>query len=454
MNQYDTIVIGGGPGGYVAAIRSAQLGRRTAVVERDKPGGRCLNYACIPAKTMLRTAELFHEARTGADLGVVATDVTLDWEALGRRRAAVSESLAAGVAGLWKKNEIDLIAGSAALDAAGDVVVGNTQYQASAVILATGSTAQTLPGVELGQRIVDTWGAWSLAAAPRRLAVVGAGASGCELASAYARFGTEVLLIEMADQILPAEDRDIAKVVERAFKRHGIEIATGSPVQDVTAGTDSIVLTYGDRSAEVDCLAIAGGRRPDVDGLGLAQAGVELEADGKLKVDAYGRTSNPKVYAIGDLVNRKALAHKASEEGVVAAERAAGVPTHPVDQELMVGATFCAPQVASVGLTEQAARDAGHDVRIGKQKIAGEGAGTIYGDRDGLVKLVVDDRYGQILGAHIVGNRACDMIAQLVTTMALEGGHQELARVVHPHPTISEAVLDAARAVDGWAVHA
>jgi len=376
---------------------------------------------------------------------------------LGRPRATARCGLrlaGAGVAGLWKKNKIDLIAGRGTLDGAGNVVVGDTTYQAGAVILATGSTAQTLPDVELGERIVDTWGAWSLAARPRRLAVVGAGASGCELASAYARFGTEVLLIEMLDQILPAEDQDIAKVVERAFKRHRIEIATGSAVRDLQVGKESVTLTYGDRTAEVDCLAIAGGRRPDVEGLGLAHAGVALEANGKVRVDAYGQTTNPKVYAIGDLVNQKALAHKASEEGVVAAEHASGVPTHPLDHGLMVGATFCAPQVASVGLTEQAARDAGHDVRIGKQKIAGEGAGTVYDDRDGLVKLVVDDRYGQILGAHIVGNRACDMIAQLVTAMALEGGHQELARVVHPHPTISEAVLDAARAVDGWAIHA
>jgi dihydrolipoamide dehydrogenase len=284
--------------------------------------------------------------------------------------------------------------------------------------------------------------------------VVGAGASGCEIASAYGRFGTEVLLIEMLDQILPAEDKDMARVVERSFKKQNIAISTGAPVEDVEAGGDSVKFKYGGESAEVDYLCVAGGRSADVDGLGLDKAGVELEEGGKVKIDEYGQTSNPKVYAIGDLVNAKALAHKASDEGVVAVERAAGAETHPVDQNLVAGATFCHPQVASVGLTEAAAKEAGHDVKVGKLKLGGVGGATVYNDKDGLVKLVVDSKYGEILGAHIVGNRACDMIAELVATMALEGGYQELARIVHPHPTISEAIFEAARAVDGWATHA
>jgi len=455
-DSYDVIVIGGGPGGYVAAIRAAQLGKRTAVVERDKPGGRCLNYACIPAKTVLRTAEVYTEARDSADLGVVAKDVSLDWEALGKRRAGVSESLSSGVKMLWDKNKIAMIEGEGSLTADGNVKVGDDVYETGAAIIATGSVALPIPGVEFGERVVDTWGAWSLPEQPKRIAVVGAGASGCEIASAYGRFGTEVLLIEMLDQILPAEDKDMARVVERAFKKQNITISTGAPVENVEAGKRSVKFTYGDgdRSAEVDFLCVAGGRAPDIEGLGLDEARVELEESGKVKVDEYQRTSNPKVYAIGDLVNAKALAHKASEEGVVAAEHAAGVETHPVDQNLVPGATFCHPQVASVGLTEAAAKEAGHDVKVGKQKLGGVGGATVYDDKDGLVKFVVDAKYGEILGAHIVGNRACDMIAELVATMALEGGYQELARVVHPHPTISEAILDAARAVDGWAIHA
>jgi dihydrolipoamide dehydrogenase len=452
--SFDTIVIGGGPGGYVAAIRAAQLGRKTAVVERDKAGGRCLNYACIPAKTVLRTAEIYAEAKGSAEFGVVAKDVSLDWDALEKRRAAVSDSLSSGVKMLWDKNKVPMIDGDGSLTPDGNVKVGADVYEAGSVILATGSVALPIPGVEFGGRVVDTWGAWSLPSLPKKIAVVGAGASGSEIASAYSRFGTEVILIEMLPQILPAEDKDIARIVERSFKKEGIEIATGAPVENVEAGEDSVKLTYGETTTEVDYLCVAGGRGPDVDGLGLKEAGVELEENGKVKVDAYQQTTNPKVYAIGDLVNKKALAHKASEEGVVAVEKAAGVETHPVEQELMVGATFCHPQVASVGLTEAQAKEAGHEVKVGKQKIAGEGAGTVYDDKVGIVKLVVDAKYGEILGAHIVGNRACDMIAELVATMALEGGYQELARIVHPHPTASEAVLDAARAVDGWAIHA
>ncbi|HEY6146036.1 MAG TPA: dihydrolipoyl dehydrogenase [Solirubrobacterales bacterium] len=452
---FDQIVIGGGPGGYVAAIRAAQLGQKTAVVERDKAGGRCLNYACIPAKTVLRTAEIFHEAQASAELGVVGNDVQLDWEALQKRREDVSAQLTGGVEGLWKKNKIEFIEGGGSLTAEGNVKVGDTVYEAKAVTLATGSVALPIPGVEFGGRVVETWGAWSLPERPNRIAVVGAGASGAELASAYARFGTEVLLIEMLDQILPAEDKDMAKVVERVFKRQGIEISTGAPVENVEAGDSSVKFTYGDKSAEVDYLCIAGGRGPDTEGLGLEEAGVELAEGGrKIKVDEFQRTTNQKVFAIGDLVNKKALAHKASEEGVVAVETAAGVETEAVNQNLMVGATFCSPQVASVGLTEAQAKEAGHEVKIGKQKIAGEGAGVVYDDKDGLVKLVVDAKYGEVLGAHIVGNRACDMIAELVATMALEGGYQELSRIVHPHPTASEAILDAARAVDGWPIHA
>jgi dihydrolipoamide dehydrogenase len=452
--SFDVIVIGGGPGGYVAAIRAAQLGQKTAVVERDKAGGRCLNYACIPAKTILRTAEIFDEVRNGAELGITG-EVAIDWPALQARRAKVSDSLSGGVKFLWDKDKVTMIEGEGSLTADGNVSVGGEVYEAKAVVLATGSVALPIPGVEFGGRVVDTWGAWSFPEQPRKIAVVGAGASGSEIASAYARLGTEVILIEMLPQILPAEDKDTAKVVERVFKKQGIEISTGAPVENVEVGEGSVKFTYGDKSAEVDYLCVAGGRVADTEGLGLEAAGVQLDESGrKIKVDPYGQTTNPKVFAIGDLVNKKALAHKAEEEGVVAVERAAGVETEPVDQDLLVGATFTHPQVASVGLTEAAAKEAGHEVKIGKQKISGEGAGTVYDDKDGIVKLVVDARYGEILGAHIVGNRACDMIAELVAAMALEGGAQELARIVHPHPTVSEAVLDAARAVDGWAIHA
>jgi dihydrolipoamide dehydrogenase len=454
-NPFDVIVIGGGPGGYVAAIRAAQLGQRTAVVEKDKPGGRCLNYACIPAKTMLHTAEVFDTvANDGAELGIKVAKPTLDWKALGERRAKVSETLSGGVKMLWDKNKVEQIQGEASLTADGNVKVGEETHEAKAVVIATGSVAMPIPGVEFGGRIVDTWGAWSLEALPKRIAVVGAGASGAEIASAYGRFGTEVLLIEMLDQILPAEDKDMVRVVERAFKKQNITIATGAPVENVEDTGKSVKFTYGDQSAEVDYLCIAGGRRPDVEALNLAEAKVELEENGRIKIDDHQRTTNAKIFAIGDLVRGPALAHKASEEGVVAVETIAGADTHPVKIEQIAGATFCHPQVASVGMTEAQAKEAGHDVKVGKFKLGGAGASVVYDDREGLVKIVADTEYGEILGAHIVGNIACDMIPELVDVVALEGGYQELARIIHPHPTMSEAILDAARAVDGWATHA
>jgi len=274
-DSYDVIVIGGGPGGYVAAIRAAQLGKKTAVVEMDKPGGRCLNYACIPAKTILHSAELYDHAKNGADLGITADGVSVDWDALEKRRASVSQGLSSGVEMLWKKNKVDLIEGEASLTAEASVAVGDATYEAATVVLATGSVALAIPGVEFSDRVVDTWGAWSLPEQPKSIAVVGAGASGADIASAYGRLGTEVTLIEMLDQILPAEDKDMARVVERTFKKQGITISTGTPVESVDAGKKSVKVKYGDTEIEVDYLCIAGGRAPDTAPLNLDAAGVK-----------------------------------------------------------------------------------------------------------------------------------------------------------------------------------
>jgi dihydrolipoamide dehydrogenase len=455
-DSYDVIVIGSGPGGYVAAIRAAQLGLKTAVVEKDDVvGGRCLNYACIPAKTLLRAAHLYDETRNGEEQGIVAKDLSIDVAKLQERREAVRKTLTGGVAGLFKKNKIDVIQGEGSLTENGDVKVGDDTHETKNVILATGSVALPIPGVEFGGRVLDTWGAWSLEEIPESIAVVGAGASGAEIASAYIRFGSKVRLIEMLDQILPAEDKDVVRVVERTFKKQGVEVATGTKVESVEAGEKSVKFKAGDEDVEVDYLVIAGGRGIDADALNLEAAGVKVDDEiRKIGVDDKQLTSKEGIYAIGDLTRGPALAHKASEEGIVAAEAIAGEKVHPIDVDSVPGATFTHPQVASVGLTEAQAKEAGHDVKTSKFKLGGVGAGAVYDDRDGMVKLVVDSKYGEILGAHIVGNTACDMIADLVSIKDLEGGYQELTRIIHPHPTISEAIPEAARAVDGWAIHA
>ncbi|MGZ5332459.1 MAG: dihydrolipoyl dehydrogenase [Solirubrobacterales bacterium] len=455
MASYDAIVVGGGPGGYVAAIRAAQLGQKTAVVEKDKPGGRCLNYACIPAKTVLHTAEVFAEvSEEGAELGIKAEGLAIDWKAVQARRESVSRTLNDGVQMLWKKNKIEYLTGEASLAGSGKVKVGKDEHEAKTIILATGSVEMPIPGVDFSDRVLDTWGAWSLTKMPKALVVAGAGASGSEIASAYARLGVEVTLVEMLEHVLPLEDVDMAKVVERQFKKDGIDMLLGTKVEGVSEQKTGVKVKAGEVEVKADYLVIAGGRRPDTDPLNLEAAGVEVEEGGRIKIDEFQKTTAAGVYAIGDLVRGPALAHKASEEGVVAVESATGHPTHPVNIDLVPGATFCHPQVASVGMTEAQAKEAGREVKIGKFKLGGAGASVVYDDRQGLVKIVGDPQYGEILGAHIVGNRACDMIAEFVDTMALEGGYQELGRIVHPHPTISEAVLDAARAVDGWAIHA
>jgi dihydrolipoamide dehydrogenase len=454
MATYDTIVIGGGPGGYVAAIRAAQLGQKTAVVERDKAGGRCLNYACIPAKTVLHTAEIYTDVNgNGTDLGIKANGISIDWKAVQARRAKVSKTLEEGVEFLWKKDKVEFLRGEASLEGGGKVKVGSDSHEAKAIILATGSLELPIPGVDFSDRVLDTWGAWSLDTLPKAMVVVGAGASGSEIASAYARLGTEVTLVEMLDQLLPLEDKDMARVVERQFKKDGMEVLLGTKVGEVTEQKTGVKVKAGDKELKADYLAIAGGRRPDTDPLDLEAAGVQTEQDGRIKIDEYQRTTAEGIYAIGDIVRGPALAHKASEEGVIAVEHAGGVSTHPIDINLVPGATFCHPQVASVGLTEDEAKETGREIKVGKFKLGGAGASVVYDDRAGLVKIVGDAEYGEILGAHIVGNIACDMISEFVDVMALEGGYQELERIIHPHPTMSEAVLDAARAVDGWAIH-
>jgi dihydrolipoamide dehydrogenase len=451
--SYDCIVIGSGPGGYVAAIRAAQLGKRTAVVERDKVGGRCLNYACIPAKAVLRSADLLQEIRDAGEYGLKVSGVEVDYPAVQARRAKVVSTLTSGVAGLFKKNGIELIDGDASLTAEGAVRVDGETFAAATVILATGSVPRAIAGVEFGDRVIGTEEAWALSEVPARLVVVGAGASGAEIASGFARLGSEVVLLEALDRLLPTEDADISRLVERGFKRQKIQLHTATPVADVKESGEHVSYSYGSETAEADFLVICAGRGADVAGLGLEEAGVELDERGLVRVDGALRTSRAGVYAIGDLVAGPALAHKASDEGIIAAEDSAGVATDPLAHVDIPRATFCTPNVGSFGLTEAEAREQGHDVVVGKVSYGAVGGGTVYGDRTGLIKIVGESRYGEMLGGHIVGSRATELIQELVNVRILEGGYAEVARIVHGHPTLSEAVMEAARAADGWLIH-
>jgi dihydrolipoamide dehydrogenase len=462
---------------------------RTAVVEKDRVGGRCLNYACIPAKAVLRSADLLSEVREAEEFGLRVGGVEVDYPAVQTRREKVVGTLTSGVSGLFKKNGIDLIEGEARLlgrGAAGGgagggstdgspgplaVLVadppgagGGTELEAGVVILATGSVRRTIPGVEFGGAVIGTEEAWALPELPGRLAVAGAGASGAEIASGFARLGSEVVLFETLDRVLPTEDADISRLVERGLKRQGIEVLTGTAIEEVGAIEGGVSLSYaganGPESTTADHLVIAAGRGADVEALGLAASGVELDTpsgargdQGLVKVDGAMRTSVPGVYAIGDLVPGPALAHKASDEGIIAVEDAAGLATHPLAHADIPRATFCTPNVGSFGLTEAQAREAGHEVVVGKVPYGAVGGGTVYGDRAGLVKIVGETKYGELLGGHIVGSRATELIQELVNVRALEGGFAEVARIVHGHPTLSEAVMEAARAADGWLIH-
>jgi dihydrolipoamide dehydrogenase len=456
-SSYDVIVIGSGPGGYVAAIRAAQLGLKTAVVERDKIGGRCLNYACIPAKAVLRTADILTEIEEAGDFGVDVDGRRVDFGKVTERRQKVISTLVGGVGGLFKKNKIDVIEGHGAVTGDGNVKIGGnfdgTEIEATkGVIIATGSIPKPIPGTQFGGRVIGTEEAWGLTELPGRIAVVGAGASGAEIASAYGRLGTEVMLFEALDRVLPTEDKDISRVAARTLAK-SMSIHTGTLVENVQDTGDTVTFTYGDQQGEVDLLIIAAGRGPDIEGLGLDDAGVKLDDRGLIDVDGAQKTSLDGVYAIGDLVHGPALAHKASDEGVIAAEAIAGLETHPLEYIDIPRATFCTPNVGSFGLTEEQAREQGMDVVVGKVPYGAVGGGTVYGDRGGMVKIIGDKRYGELVGGHIVGSRATELIQELVNAKALEGGFQEVARTVHGHPTLSEAVMEAARAADGWLIH-
>jgi dihydrolipoamide dehydrogenase len=451
-SRYDCIVIGSGPGGYVAAIRAAQLGMKTAVVEKEFIGGRCLNIACIPAKAVLRAADVLSEVRDAGDFGIKVAEPEVDFKGVGAHRDKVIKTLTGGVGMLLKKNKVDVIEGVASLTKDGNVKVGDDEIEAGTVVIATGSVPKPILGLEFGGRVLDTAAAWLLDEKPNKLAVIGAGASGTEIASAYGRLGTETTLLEALPQILPLEDKDIARTAARELGKQ-MTIVTGADIDKVDVSDKGVTIDWGEGKQEFDYVAIAAGRAPDVEALGRKEAGLELLDNGQIKVDGHQKTSRDGVYAIGDIVPGPWLAHKASEEGVIAVEAAAGQDPHPLDHAAIPAATFCYPQVASFGLTEEQAKEQGYDVAVGKIPMGAVGAPTVYGDRGGMIKIVGDKKYGEILGAGIVSAKAAELIEELVVSKELEGGYPELARTIHPHPAFAEAVLEAARATDGWLIH-
>jgi dihydrolipoyl dehydrogenase len=452
--SFDCVVIGSGPGGYVAAIRAAQLGMKTAVVEKDDVlGGRCLNYACIPAKSVLRAADVYTEVQEAGAFGIQVKEATVDFAGVAGHRDQVIKTLTGGVGMLFDKNKVDVVKGQGSLTADGSVAVGKDQLEAKTIVLATGSVAKPVLGLDFSGRVLDTAAAWLLEDLPGRMAVIGAGASGTEIASAYGRLGTEVLLLEALPQILPLEDKDVARTVAREIAKQNVRIVTDAKVESVEPGAKGVKISFGGEQEEFEYLAIAAGRGADVEGLGLEEVGVEADERGLVKVDAMMRTSRPGVYAIGDLIPGPALAHKASDEGIIAVEHAAGMDPHPLDYDAIPAVTFCQPQVASFGLTEEQAKDAGYDVVAARIPLGAVGAPTVYGEKGGLIKIVAEKKYGELLGGHIVSVKAADLIQELVQARHLEGGFSEVARTIHAHPTYSEAVMEAARAVDGWLIH-
>ena len=463
--KYDMVIIGSGPGGYVAAIRAGQLGLKTLVVEKDdKLGGTCLHVGCIPTKDLLLNADVYDYFQDGKEFGIICKEFSIDWAAIQARKTKVVTRLAKGVEFLFKKNKVETVQGYGRLAGPGRITVTDAkgqkrEIQAAKVVLATGSEAKTFPGFEPdGKTILTNKEILALQALPKSMVIMGAGAVGVEFASIFHRFGVEVTILEMLPRAVPLEDEEISAELEKSFRRQGIALATQAKVEKAakTASGVSVSYTGADgkpQAMEAETLLVAVGRSPNTQDVGLEGTRVKLER-GFVKVDPYMQTDEPGLYAIGDIVaNSPLLAHVASREGIVAVTHAAGKPVEPVNYGQIPNCTYCEPEISSVGMTERQAREKGHPVRIGKFPFAANSKATILGAREGFVKIVSDEKYGEILGVHMVGPRVTELIAEAVMTMRLEGTVEDLADAIHPHPTLSEAVMEAAHAAHDWAIH-
>ncbi|WP_422084093.1 dihydrolipoyl dehydrogenase [Ulvibacterium sp.] len=452
MANFDVIVLGSGPGGYVAAIRASQLGFKTAIVEKESLGGVCLNWGCIPTKALLKSAQVFEYLQHAEDYGLKAGDVDKDFNAVVKRSRGVADSMSKGVQFLMKKNKIEVITGIGKLRPGKKLTVTDaegkeTEYSAEHIIIATGARSRELPSLpQDGKKIIGYREAMSLDGQPKKMIVVGSGAIGIEFAYFYNAMGTEVTVVEFLPRIVPVEDEEISKQLERSFKKTGIKIMTSSEVTSVDTSGEGVKATVktakGEKVLEADIVLSAVGIKSNIENIGLEEVGIATDRD-KILVNDYYQTNIPGYYAIGDVTPGQALAHVASAEGILCVEKIKGMHVEPLDYGNIPGCTYCMPEVASVGLTETQAKEAGHDIKVGKFPFSASGKAKASGNADGFVKVIFDAKYGEWLGCHMIGAGVTDMIAEAVVARKLETTGHEVLKAVHPHPTMSEAVMEA-----------
>lgn len=460
--KYNVIVIGSGPGGYVAAIRAAQLGMKVAVVEREELGGICLNWGCIPTKALLKSAQVFEYIHHAKDYGINVKDASVDFDGMVKRSREVAAGMSKGVTFLLKKNKVDVLEGFGRLKKGKKVEVEDakgtkTTYDADHVILATGGRSRELPNLKLDhKKIIGYRKAMTLEKKPESMVIVGSGAIGSEFAYFYNAIGTQVTLVEFLPNIVPVEDEEVSKQLERSYKKSGIKVMTSSEVTNVdTKGAKckvTIKTPKGEEKIECDIVLSAVGVSTNIEGIGLEEVGVATDK-GKVLVDDYYKTNVPGVYAIGDIVKGQALAHVASAEGIICVEKIAGMNPEPLDYNNIPGCTYSSPEIASVGYTEKAAKEAGYEIKVGKFPFSASGKASAAGAKEGFVKVIFDAKYGEWLGAHMIGANVTEMIAEVVAARKLETTGHEIIKTVHPHPTMSEAIMEAAAAAYGEVIH-
>jgi dihydrolipoamide dehydrogenase len=460
-SKYDIMIVGSGPGGYVAAIRASQLGKKVAIVEKESLGGICLNWGCIPTKALLKSANVFEYISHAEDYGITVKDAKADFSGMIKRSRGVADGMSKGVQFLMKKNKIDVIMGYGKLKSGKKVEVEadgkKTEYSADSIILATGGRAKELPNLPIdGKKIIEYRKAMSLEKQPKKMVIVGSGAIGVEFAYLYNTIGTEVTIVEFMDRIVPVEDEEVSKALAKTYKKAGINIMTSSEVTSVDTKGSGCKVTVktkkGEEKLDCDIVLSAVGVSTNLEGIGLEDVGVSTDK-GKVLVDDYYKTNVDGVYAIGDIVHGPALAHVASAEGIICVEKIAGQNVEPLDYKNIPGCTYCSPEIASVGYTEKQAKEAGYDLKVGKFPFSASGKASAAGAKDGFVKLVFDAKYGELLGAHMIGANVTEMIAEIVAVRKLETTGHELIKTVHPHPTMSEAVMEAAAAAYDEVIH-